>query len=121
MQIIFEHLLNNDIRERYTLLELDTVNLPGQGIKTAYAVLEYMNINEIPEVEQYLSLHKNLMENYRKKNWKFCEDAIDHLRNRWGGQLKSFYTILGERVAKYKEADPGPEWTGVYDAYPSKS
>lgn len=115
MQIIFNNQDLSKLQDRYTLLELDTMNIPGHGQLTAFAVIENFNLSEIETLDNYKNLHSKLMENYRKKNWSFCEDAISHLMNRWSGELKTFYSELSDRIAKYKEQDPGPEWSGIYE------
>lgn len=113
MQIIFGSDNIEKLQEKYMVLELDTVETKPGETQTAYAVIEQLNINDIPELEQFKNLHSKLMENYRKKNWNFCEQAIDHLKNRWSGELKSFYDILGKRIKDYQETDPGEDFDGV--------
>lgn len=114
MQIIFGK-IPEELKDKYTLLELDTVRINGLEPVTAWAVIETMNITDIPQIEHWRNLHSKLMENYRKKNWKFCEDAIEHLCKRWSGELNTFYTELSARIDKYKQQDPGPEWDGIYE------
>ena len=58
-------------------------------------------------------LFKNLMKNYRLQNWKFCEDALEHLIGKWNGELDTFYKEISRRVTEYKDQDLGTDWTGV--------
>ena len=68
-------------------------------------------------IEQNTNLHRKLIENYRKKNWDYCEQAIEHLKGLWNGEVDSFYNEIEQRVAKYKEQDPGADWDAVIHQY----
>lgn len=99
------------LEEKYTLLELDMLKLEEDGEQVqAYCLLENIPVDEIPKLEEFKDLHSNLLKNYRIKNWSYCEQAIEHLHGRWGKQLNSFYDEISQRVAKYKENDPGEDW-----------
>jgi adenylate cyclase len=118
MHIIFGDDTAVTMSEKYTVLELDQMRLePGGSIDTAYCVIESLPLHEIPEIEQLKHLHTKLMENYRKKDWNFCEQAISHLRSRWGGAMTSFYDELSNRITTFKDNDPGADWDGVYNKY----
>ena len=55
------------------------------------------------------------MVNYRKKEWKFCNDALDHLIGSWNGEIDSFYEEIRGRIAKYIEQDPGTDWDATIE------
>ena len=104
--------------EKYTVLELDTIKfMPAQQVIPAYCVIENIAITDIPKIESMGNLHTNLLENYRKKDWNYCEQAIEHLLGFWGGEIDSFYTDLLQRIAKYKEQDPGESWDGTIEKH----
>jgi hypothetical protein len=58
-------------------------------------------------------LHENLMVHYYKQDWKYCQDAIEQLQGFWGKEVDSFYENLQQRISKYQENDPGPDWDPV--------
>jgi hypothetical protein len=62
-----------------------------------------------------------MMRNYKLKNWKYCEDAIEHLLGRWKGDLDSFYNEIANRLKTLKEQEPGTEWDGTIIKYPQKT
>jgi hypothetical protein len=100
--------------EKYTVLELDTFRIvDGPSDVTAYCVVESIPITEMNQIDSFRNLHNNLMSNYRKKDWNYCEQAIDHLVGKWNGELDSFYIDLLQRINKFKEQDPGDMWDGV--------
>lgn len=103
-------------QDKYTVLELDTFRIqPAGEIVTAYAVVEQIPIHDIPKIENMKNMHQHVIEQYRKKNWDFCEQSLEHLIGFWGRELDSFYTVLLQRIAKYKDNDPGDEWNGIVE------
>lgn len=102
--------------QKYTVLELDTFKIQPSGKEiTAYAVVEQIPISDIPRIEQMRDLHRNVIQNYRKKDWNYCTQALEHLFGFWGQELDSFYTELAQRIDKYKEQDPGDSWNGIIE------
>jgi len=98
---------------KYIILELDTIRIADIN-QTAWCLIEKVTLQDIPVIETYRELHNNMMRNYRLKNWKYCEDALEHLTGRWQGELDTFYRELAVRIADFKQQDPGADWDGVY-------
>jgi adenylate cyclase len=114
MNIILGEENVKDVGDRYIVLELDTMRFSGSNeAVTAYCLVEQVPLEEMFVVTNFRELHTNLMKNYRLRNWKFCEDALEHLRGKWRGELDSFYNTLAARVAAYQANDPGADWDGV--------
>lgn len=118
MNIILESQVTSDVKDRYLLLELDSFRLTsGSDPVPAYCILEQLGLDEMLDMQQYLDLHANLMPNYRKRNWNYVEQAIEHLMGRWNGQLDSFYQEVLSRVSGYRQREPNDQWDGVIDRY----
>ena len=116
MNIIFGTEMAKQAQDRYTVLELDTFNLlPTDEVVTAYCLVETIPIEEMPAIESLKDLHSNLMTEYRKRNWHYCENVIAHLTGKWHGELNSFYTELYQRIQTLKQADLPEDWTGRVD------
>jgi hypothetical protein len=116
MNIIFGTEMAEQAQQRYTVLELDTFNLlPTDEVVTAYCIVEIIPIEEMPAIESLKDLHKNLMAEYRKQNWHYCEDAIAHLTGKWHGELNSFYIELYQRISKLKQENLSQDWNGRVD------
>lgn len=116
MHIIFGEVLAKELSEKYTVLELDTFRfIPSGVLQTAYCVIETIPINELPLVDSKRALHQNLMVNYRRKDWTFCSQAIDHLIGSWGNEMDSFYEDIRSRVNSYTENNPGSDWDGIIE------
>jgi hypothetical protein len=111
MYIIFGDTQVQEVSKKYTVLELDTVRFAPSGTTaTAYAVVENIPIEDLPKLSFQQDLHKNLMENYRKKDWSFCDQAIENLVGAFGHELDTFYVELQSRINNYKDNDPGEDW-----------
>jgi hypothetical protein len=111
MHIIFGKDQLDLFKDKYTVLELDTFRVENQEeTVTAYCVIENVPITEIAQLTMWEDLHRNLIENYQKRNWKFCEDALGHLQGRWNSEVDSFYANLSERIQQLKEIALPEDW-----------
>lgn len=115
MQIIFGR-PSEELFEKYIILELDTIQYSKDAEPiTAYCVIggENVSLEEVSVLKQNASTHSALMQNYRKQNWEFCEQAIDLLRGKFKGEMDSFYDILEARIREYKKQPISSNWDGV--------
>lgn len=100
------------LKEKYLVLELDRFWLSDSQFPVqSYAVVEISSIQDIFRIEELSDLHRNLIRFYREKNWKFCEDALEHLMGQWAGQLDSFYEHLKSRIEQGKESSEN--WSDI--------
>lgn len=108
-----------DLSDRHIVLELDSFLISGspEPVKS-FCIVEKVSLEFFSATEQFQTLHANLVENYRRRQWKYCQDAISHLRGQWCGELDSFYDDLAQRIVRYKESEPCPDWNGVIDKRP---
>lgn len=104
-----------EVRDKYTVLELDTFRGDNGESVTAYCVLELDNIEDLFTLEQFKNLHKNLMRNYRCQNWTYCEQALAHLMGKWRGKVDSFYENLDKRIKQHRIDPPHSDWDGVIE------
>ena len=108
-------LLIDDVNQRYVVLELDTFRLSDHEPVKSYCVVDSIPMTEIPLQQQWSELHQKLMENYRKKNWNFCLQALEHLQGRWNGHLDSFYMIMRQRIESLSQQELSPDWDGAIE------
>ena len=113
MNIIFKNATTENLYQKYTTLDLDTFMLPDGSQHTACCVVENIPILELAQTAHLKELHADLIKNYRLKNWNFCEQAIEHLLGKWGGELDSYYHELTARIKKLKELDLDDNWSPV--------
>jgi hypothetical protein len=112
MNIIFGDSAAQQAQEKYIVLELDTFQV-DQQLTTTYALVEQVTLMEMLSLDQFKELHSNLLKEYRKRNWKYCENAMEHLIGKWNGELDTFYTVLTERIQELKTQSLPDDWTGV--------
>jgi len=118
MNIIIDPDQIENYRDKYTVLELDTIRiLPENKQVTAYCVVDTIPIMELPLTESKINLHNNLLTNYRKQDWNYCHQALDHLIGSWNKELDSFYEDIRGRINQYMETAPGPDWDGIVEKH----
>lgn len=102
------------LRDRYLVLSLDTFRIKTQSVRS-YCLIDNVPLSEIKQMEQWRDLHENLMVNYARQNWTYCEQAIDHLRGKWNRVLDSFYIDLLQRIQLRKVHGIDSNWTPEID------
>ena len=112
MNIIFKTNIEA-VDQKYTVLDLDTFSLPDGSQHTACCVIEHIPIDELPATESLKELHANLIANYGQRNLNYCEQAIEQLQGRWGGDMDSFYTELKMRIDRLKTMNLNDAWSPV--------
>jgi hypothetical protein len=110
MHIILGEQNVREVSDKYVVLELDAFRTDKDELISAFCLIENVPIHELSEVDRYRDLHQQLIKNYRAANWKFCEDALEHLRGRWNGEVDSFYTVLASRVQEQKKHNDSTHW-----------
>ena len=104
MHIILGDQITKEITDKYIVLELDHFQITDiEYAVSAYCLVENVPIAELPHADQFRDLHANLIRNYRLGNWKFCEDALEHLQGRWNGEVDSFYHELSTRITRLRD------------------
>jgi hypothetical protein len=108
----------SQIDEKYLVFELDTIRYDNkvEPVKT-YCVIDtdHLTLDDTLHLEESKKLHSKLIENYQKRNWNYCTQAVDYLRGRFKGELDSFYDDLEHRCNLYSKNEPPQDWDGVYD------
>lgn len=107
---------------KYIVLEVDTIRSSNEAEPiTAYCVVEKVPLAELGATSAYVDWHKDLIADYKNRQWQQCLQTIDLLQGHFNGELDSFYDILKARIQNYLEHDPGPDWDGVYEPWRVKT
>jgi hypothetical protein len=113
MNIIFGESIK-DIPDSFTVLELDTFNIVAEHRNvTAYCVIEKIPLGDFDKLDAYKKVHADLIENYRRREWTYCEHAIEGLMGKWNGELDTFYANLLLRVLECKTNGVSDDWNGI--------
>lgn len=109
MDIIFSREIAESLKDRFTVLELETFDVEGKLLETFCVVpADKIPIVEMPTLAKSIDMHEHLAKSIKQENWNFCVQAIPHLLGKFGGELDSFYEII---LAKATEKLPPPEVT----------
>lgn len=98
MNIIFSRQVAQELKEKYTVLELETFEVEGKVLETFCVVSpESISLQEMPTLDKHIALHEQFVLHLKKKDYAFCHAAAEHLIGKFGGELDSFYTTVLER------------------------
>lgn len=97
MQIVFGKDNVTQLREKYTVLELEEVKTPN-GMLEPYCVIpvEHIALN-LGQIGPDIALHEKFVQAIKDNDVKLCLDLYEHLLGKFGGELDSFYQIVAER------------------------
>jgi len=99
MDIIFGRDNAEKLKEQYTVLELETIDVEGTPLEVFCLVTtEHIGITNMPEIMQWIKLHEDFLHGYKTKQYKYCRDCIEHLMGKFGGELDTFYEEILRRI-----------------------
>lgn len=110
MNIIFGRENAEAMSQKHTMLELDTFRISGEHLITAFCAVDGVAILDMPKIESMKNLHANLLENYRKGDWNYCEQAMEHLVGFWNGNLDTFYDSIKQRIEQHRDETLTEGW-----------
>jgi len=99
MDIIFGRENATRLREKYTVLDLETIEKDGHSIEVFCLIpADKISIGDLPHLEQWVKLHEDFLEGYHNQQWEFCRQCIGHLMGKFSGEVDSFYEEILRRV-----------------------
>lgn len=106
MQLIFGRNNAEQLREKYTVLDLETIDVEGKPLEVFCLVsAEHIGIADLPTLEQWTKLHNDFLHGYQTQQYEYCRQCIEHLMGKFGGELDSFYEEILRRI---NELEPFP-------------
>ena len=111
MNIIFSRAAADSIRNKFTVLEIDTIKL-GDRIIECFCVLDAASVlaSDIQSIDGKVELHNELILNYREQRWDECLELVELLKGSFDGELDTFYDSIESRVLQYQEEGVGEDW-----------
>jgi hypothetical protein len=98
MHIVLTQAVADELRAKYTVLELDTMPHPD-GPVPAFCVLPMEKIAmEMSSLDQNVSMHEQLIDAIKTNNTKLANDLCDVLLGKFGGDLDTFYNEIKSRI-----------------------
>lgn len=99
MQLIFGKEHAEALRTKYTVLDLETLEVEGKQLEVYCLVPgDKINITELPYLEKYIQLHNDFLHGYQTEQYNYCVQCIEHLRGKFGGEVDSFYDEILRRI-----------------------
>jgi hypothetical protein len=98
MEIIFSREVAEGLRERYTVLELETFDVEGQQLETFCVVPAEKLMMEMGQLVYNVAAHNQLIQSLKENNNDIVVELSTALKGKFGGELDSFYDILIERL-----------------------
>jgi hypothetical protein len=100
MHIIFGRDVAEELRNRHSVLELETFQVEDRDPVTAFCVVpaEAIALGEMPDIERYSRIHQALVDAWNRQDYVTVAEGIAHLKGKFGGELESFYEIIESRI-----------------------
>lgn len=106
MQLIFGKNNAEELRQRFTVLDLETLEVEGQVIEV-YCLIpgEKIALHELPNLDKFIQLHNDFLNGYHTKQFEYCRQCVEHLRGKFGGEVDTFYDEIMQRIDKVEAAN----------------
>ena len=111
MDIIFGRENAERLREKYTVLDLETVTVKddkGQSVDMEVFCLipaDKIALPDLPQLDQWVKLHNDFLNGYHTQQYNYCRQCIEHLIGKFGGEVDSFYQEILKRI----DAEQAPQ------------
>jgi hypothetical protein len=95
-------------REKYTVLPLQDIKFashPDMPPVTAYCLIEDVPLDEIPKLQEQIDLHTKFYENLQKPDFNYCEQALEHLKGKWRGEVDTYYEVMEKSINENKDVE----------------
>ena len=100
MQIIFGRDNAEKLREKYTILDLEAIDIGDGRTMEVFCLIpaEKLGILDLQHVGDWIKLHDSFLKAYHDKNYEFCQNAKDALYGKFGGEVDTFYDEIFKRI-----------------------
>ncbi|MCX7594395.1 MAG: hypothetical protein N2235_11640 [Fischerella sp.] len=99
MQIIFSKQVAEQLKEKYIVLELETIDAGNGKFIEAHCVVpgDKIPLTQLPMIEKDIELHNHFVNAIKKRDYRLCAEIAPYLMGKFGGELDSFYEIVSSR------------------------
>lgn len=92
MNIIFDKKYAEQLKDKYIVLELDSIMQPGlKEPVVLHAVIETHDLNTLPMILLDKQNHELLIHAYKGGDWDMAQRIAEKLLGQWGGEMDQFY------------------------------
>jgi len=119
MQIIFDENLVPTLRQRYVVLELDTVMQPAMTNPiTLYALIEDIGIEVLPTLIGLMQQHEIMVRHYKNSEWADAARNAMALKGQWRGEVDEFYDMVIKMCNECQQNNT--TWNGIKHTTPAE-
>jgi len=119
MNIIFNKQIAEELKEKYTILELDTVIQPGMTEPLVlYAVIEIENLGDFSTLAFFREMHEDMIREYKGGNWNRAIELASGLVGHFNNELDEFYNLVIDFCTE--SAKVNRIWDGVKHTVPTE-
>ena len=99
MDIIVGRKNAEKLREKYTVLDLETVEKDGVSLEVFCLIpADKIGLGDLSQLESWVKLHEDFLKGYHTQQYKYCRDCIGHLKGKFGGEVDTFYEEILRRI-----------------------
>ena len=105
MDIIFGRENAEELRKKYTVLDLETVTDQEGNSMEVFCLIpaEKIGLPDLPQLDNWVKLHNDFLHGYHTQQYNYCRQCIEHLMGKFGGEVDTFYDEILRRI---NEAEP---------------
>lgn len=96
MYIIFGDEVAAVLREKHTVLQLETLKVVDDKVVTAYCVVpaEAIPVTMLPDLERLCRLHQAFVDAYNNTDYDKVLEIVEHVKGKFGADVDSFYDFI---------------------------
>jgi len=118
MNIIFDNKLANELREKYVILELDTVMQPALTEPLTLHALVEVGLHDISTIDFFREMHGDMIKEYKSGNWNRTIELASGLLGHFNGELDEFYNLVIDFSTE--SAKLNSSWDGIKHTVPKE-
>jgi predicted phosphoribosyltransferase len=97
MQLIFKRDVAQELKDKYTILELESIPVEGQMLEAFCLVPAEKIIGEMSTLQYNIALHEDFVRAIKDNNVEECLSIATQLKGNFGGELDTFYEVIVDR------------------------
>ena len=100
MEIIFGRENAELLREKYTVLDLEKVKVDDNNEMEVFCLIpaDKIGLTDLPNLERWIKLHNDMLDGYKREDYNFVTQCIEHLTGQFGGEVDTFYDEILRRI-----------------------
>lgn len=100
MQIVFKREVADQLRDRYTVLELETFQAGDHVVETFCVIpVEKLVFSDLSTLDSDIRLHEAFISAAARHDYAECAAMYTIMKGKFGGELDSFYKIVNDRAS----------------------